>query len=491
MKYPSILQSIIPIIVLLGLITLNLVSGNDDTMSGANQLSLLLAAFVAGCIAIFNGKKWKEIIDGVVSTFSNAVPAILILLMVGILSGSWMSAGIIPSMIYYGLDILRPEYFLPATVIITAAISVATGSSWSTIATIGVALIGIGNALGIENTWTAGAIISGAYFGDKISPLSDTTNLAATVAEIDIFEHIRFMMHTTVPSIIITIIAFTIMGLTIDGGVQAGSVDEFQSVIASTYNISIWLLLIPVFVVVLIVKKNPAVPVLMIGSLLGVAAIGIFQQDFLISMNSNESLSFYDYYRLLTQSMFGAMEPSTGMETTDNLLATGGMMGMMNTVWLIITAMIFGGVMEGGQFLERITAALIKKIKRRREMVTTTIAGCVLFNMTTGDQYISIIIPGRMFFKAYNRNGYDNALLSRTLEDSATVTSVLVPWNTCGATQATILGVATVAYLPFAIFCWLTPIISITLAWLNIRQERKNFVAPPPTTIVEESKELS
>lgn len=475
LKQPSILQSILPIFVLLTLIILNLVSGNDDTMSGANQLSLLLAAFTAGCIALFNGKKWKEIVDGIVSTFSNAVPAILILLMVGILSGAWMSAGIIPSMIYYGLDILRPEYFLPATVIITAVISVATGSSWSTIATIGVALIGIGDALGIDNAWTAGAIISGAYFGDKISPLSDTTNLAATVAEIDIFQHIRFMMHTTVPSIIITIIAFTVMGLMADSSGHSSSVEEFQTIIYSTYNISAWLLLIPVFVVFLIVKKYPAVPVLMIGSLLGAVAIGLFQHDYLLAMNNYQELTFNDYYRLLTQSMFGAMEPSTGLESADSLLSTGGMMGMMNTVWLIIAAMIFGGIMEAGHFLERITAALLKRIKNRPSMVTTTISGCVLFNTTTGDQYISIIIPGRMFLSAYKKNGYDNALLSRTLEDSATVTSVLIPWNTCGATQATILGVATIAYLPFAIFCWLTPLVSLTLAWLNIKQERKEF----------------
>ncbi len=475
MKQPSLIQSLIPIVLLLALIMSNVLGTNEDTMGGANQLSLLISAFVAGGIAIFNGLKWEQISKGITKTFSNAVPAILILLMVGILSGSWMTAGIIPTMIYYGLEILRPEYFLPATVVITATISVATGSSWSTIATIGVALIGISDALDFSPAWTAGAIISGAYFGDKVSPLSDTTNLAATVSDVDIFDHIRFMMRTTVPSIVITIVAFTIIGLWSDSSaVDSSTVAEFQTVIASTYNISLWLLLIPVAVIVLIIKKVPAVPVLMIGSFMATVAAGVFQQDFLVSLNEGQPLSWQKTYELLTRSMFGATEPQTSSESVSNLLSTGGMMGMMNTVWLIITAMIFGGVMEVGRFLERITTSILKRVRTRSAMVTATTGSCLLFNMTTGDQYMSIVIPGKMFHRAYEKKGYDSCLLSRTLEDSATATSVLIPWNTCGATQATILGVATLTYLPFAFFCWLSPLMTLFMTWFGIAQQRKS-----------------
>lgn len=430
MKQPTLIQSLIPIVLLLTLIMVNVFFGSSDTMGGANQLSLLISAFVAGAIAISNKVSWETISRGITSTFSNAVPAILILLMVGVLSGSWMTAGIIPTMIYYGLDVLRPDYFLPATVIITAAISLATGSSWSTIATIGVALIGIGDALGFNPAWSAGAIISGAYFGDKVSPLSDTTNLASTVAKVDLFSHIQFMMRTTVPSIVLTLIAFTVMGFVSDSGSETtATIAQFKGVIDSTYNISLWLLLIPVAVIYLIVKKVPAVPVLMIGSFMAIFAAGFFQQDYLLSLNGGESLSWANYYDILTQSMYGETLPSTGDPSVDDLLSTGGMVGMMNTVWLIITAMIFAGVMEASGMLERVTSIILSRVKSPRAMVTATTGSCVLFNMTTGDQYMSIVIPGKMFHSAYEKRGMDSCLLSRTLEDGATATSVLIPWK--------------------------------------------------------------
>ncbi len=472
-RKPTLLQAVIPIVILLTLIILN-VLGGSDTLAGANQLSLLLAAFIAGVIAMYNGVTWESISKAITYTLSTAIPALLILLMVGILSGSWMISGVVPTMIYYGLDILRAEYFLPATVIITAAISVATGSSWSTIATIGVALIGIGNTLGFDPAWSAGAIISGAYFGDKVSPLSDTTNLAASVAEIDLFEHIKFMMRTTVPSIIVTIIAFLIMGLLGGSGTATiESVELFKGAISNAYNVNLALLLIPAIVVYLIVKKVPATPVLMIGSLLGIGVAAFAQPDMIASLNGGEAPTARELYSILTNSMYGATELNTGVAAVDDLLSTGGMAGMINTVWLIISAMIFGGVMEAAQLLERITETILSFVKSRRSMVSATTGSCLLANLTTSDQYISIVIPGKMFDSAYERQGYDKALLSRTLEDSATATSVLIPWNTCGATQATILGVATVAYLPFAIFCWLSPLMTLLFAWLNIAQSRK------------------
>lgn len=464
-RTPSIIQSVIPILLLLGLIMANVLMLPGDTLAGANQLSLLLASTVATALAVYNRVNWNEIMRGIVHTISSALPAIMILLMVGVLAGSWMISGVIPTMIYYGLDVLRPEYFLPAAVVITAAVSVATGSSWSTVATIGVALIGIGAAMGFDEAYTAGAIISGAYFGDKISPLSDTTNLASAVTGTDIFVHIRYMMQTTVPSIVLAIIAFTaITFMTDTGAVGTDSVERFQTTIAATYNIHWALLLIPVLTVYLIVRKIAAVPVLMIGSLLAIMAAALFQQEFLTILCKGD-LNLRSGYEVLTRALYGKTIPSTGNSEVDSLLTTGGMAGMMNTVWLIITAMIFGGVMESARFLERITSAILSRVSSTFGLVASTTGSCLLFNTTAGDQYMAIVVPGKMFHKAFQRAGLESRLLSRTLEDTATATSVLVPWNTCGATQATVLGVATFTYLPFAFFCWISPLMTLLIAW--------------------------
>lgn len=464
-RTPSIIQSVIPILLLLGLIMANVLILPGDTLAGANQLSLLLASTVATALAVYNRVSWNEIMRGIVHTISSALPAIMILLMVGVLAGSWMISGVIPTMIYYGLDVLRPEYFLPAAVVITAAVSVATGSSWSTVATIGVALIGIGAAMGFDEAYTAGAIISGAYFGDKISPLSDTTNLASAVTGTDIFVHIRYMMQTTVPSIVLAIIAFTaITFMTDTGAVGTDSVERFQTTIAATYNIHWALLLIPVLTVYLIVRKIAAVPVLMIGSLLAIVAAALFQQEFLTVLCRGD-LNLRSGYEVLTRALYGKTIPSTGSSEVDSLLTTGGMAGMMNTVWLIITAMIFGGVMESARFLERITSAILSRVSSTFGLVASTTGSCLLFNTTAGDQYMAIVVPGKMFHKAFQRAGLESRLLSRTLEDTATATSVLVPWNTCGATQATVLGVATFTYLPFAFFCWISPLMTLLIAW--------------------------
>lgn len=474
-RQPTIVQSVIPILVLLGLIMTTVLGTGADALAGANQLSLLVASAVGVAIAVYNRVTWAQIMQGMVHTISSAMPAILILLMVGMLSGSWMISGVIPTMIYYGLDILQPDYFLPACVVIAAAVSIATGSSWSTIATIGVALIGIGHALGFDMAMTAGAIISGAYFGDKVSPLSDTTNLASAVTGTDLFVHIRYMMQTTVPSILLTLVAFTVLTLFSGGGSEtAAGVDAFQQTIAATYHINPLLLLIPVLVVVLIIKKVPAVPVLMIGSLLAVGAAGIFQQELVTSLSPGGKLTLGSGYEVLTRSLYGETAPQTGDAAMDRLLATGGMAGMLNTVWLIITAMIFGGVMEAGHFLERITNAILSRVRSAGGLVTTATGSCLLFNLTAGDQYMSIVVPGKMFIGAFGRHGLQSRLLSRTLEDSGTATSVLIPWNTCGATQASILGVPTLVYLPFAFFCWLSPIMTLIVAWAGwgIKKEK-------------------
>ncbi|MDE5945183.1 MAG: Na+/H+ antiporter NhaC [Rikenella sp.] len=466
-RQPSIVQSVIPILVLLGLIMITVLGTGVDALAGANQLSLLVASAVGAAIAVRNRVRWTDIMQGMIHTISASLPAILILLMVGMLSGSWMIGGVIPTMIYYGLEILRPDYFLPACVVIAAAVSVATGSSWSTIATIGVALIGIGQALGFDMAMTAGAIISGAYFGDKVSPLSDTTNLASAVTGTDIFVHIRYMMQTTVPSILLTLAAFGVLTVMAGGtdGTSAEGVENFQRTIAGTYRISLWLLAIPALAVWMIVKKIPAVPVLMIGSLAAVGAAASCQQELLGTLVPDGELTLGNGYEVLTRSLYGTIAPQTGDATMDDLLTTGGMAGMLNTVWLILTAMVFGGVMEAGHFLERITTAVSSRVRSAGGLVSTATGSCLLFNLTSGDQYMSIVVPGKMFVGAFRRNGLQPQLLSRTLEDGGTATSVLIPWNTCGATQATILGVPTLVYLPFAFFCWLSPLMTLAVAW--------------------------
>lgn len=466
-RSPGIIQSLLPVVALVGMILFNVVYLGDYTLSGANQLALMGASAVAAVIAMYNGVTWSELMEGVVGTITSSLSAIIILLIIGMLSGSWMMGGVVPSMIYYGLDVLRPEYFLPATVVLCAVVSVSIGSSWSTIATIGVALLGIGDALGFDPVVVAGAIISGAYFGDKVSPLSDTTNLAAAVAGTPLFTHIRYMMNTTVPSIAVTIVVFVIM--TLAGAHEgAGDAARIQEGIASLYNVSPWFFLIPLAVVVMIVRKMPAIPVLFVGGMLGALAAICFQRGMIASLSDGD-LSAAGVCKTVSMGMFGATEVSSGDGVIDELLSTGGMAGMLDTVWLIVSAMIFGGMLEAGHFLERLTYAITRRVRRPGGLVTATSGTCLLFNVSTGDQYMSIVIPGKMFVRSYERADIAPQLLSRTLEDSATVTSVLIPWNTCGATQSAILGVATVAYAPFAFFCYLSPIITIIYGWLGIK----------------------
>lgn len=447
-KRPTILQSLIPILTLIVLISLNVILLGDDTLSGANQLSLLCASAVAIGIAVYNRVPWEHILQGILHTLNTSMSALLILLMIGVLAGTWMLSGIIPGMIYYGLYILKPDYFLPAAAIISA-------------------------------------IISGAYFGDKVSPLSDTTNLAAAIAQTNLFTHIRYMMYTTVPTMLITLAIFTLISLFGSSNAPApDSVREVQQAIGSFYRINLFLFIVPVIVVVMIVKKMPAVPALFIGGLLGGVMALIFQPDVIASLSGEEHLSAGGAYRVVTQAMYGTTTLHTGNETLDSLFTSHGMAGMLNTIWLIITAMIFGGVLEAGRFLERITGALMGRVRSDGGLVTTTAATCILFNATASDQYISIVVPGKMFAGAYRRGGLAPEVLSRTLEDSGTATSVLIPWNTCGATQAGVLGVATFAYLPYAFFCYLSPLMSVAFAWLNIKIRR---IGPEQTSGADEN----
>ena len=473
-KKVSLYVSLIPVVVLIVLLSLNVWLFGDNTTSGSNQLSLLIAAAVAAVLGGLYGVNWKDMLNGAVKSISSAMGALIILLLIGSLAGTWMLSGIVPSMIFYGLEILNPTIFLFATCIVCAVVSLATGSSWSTIATIGIAMLGIGNALGLSNGLIGGAIISGAYFGDKMSPLSDTTNLAPAMAGTDLISHIRYMMFTTIPSITITLIIFLFIGLKMDNNSSGFSqVLEMQNALSSTYNISLWSLLVPVLVIFLIVKKVPAVPALFIGTIGGGLYAVFFQQDVIYQLTKYEIGNNLSYLKHAYISVMNAMTVevsiNTGNEGVNNLVSTGGMSGMLNTIWLIVCAMSFGGIMEITGFLKTITNSLLRFVKSRKSLVLTTSGTCLFLNVTASDQYLAIVVPGRMFANSYKKYGLDPKNLSRTLEDTATVTSPLVPWNTCGATHAGVLGISTLIYLPYCFFNLISPIMTLIFAYFNIK----------------------
>ena len=474
-KKPGLLQSFIPILLLTLLLGLN-VTYFEDTLGGANQIALLLSALCAGLIAMYNGKKWQDLEFSFLKTINSAMSSMLILLLIGSLAGTWMLSGVVPIMIYYGLDILHPSIFLFAAVIISAIVSLFTGSSWSTIATIGIALLGIGKAIGINPSVVAGAIISGAYFGDKMSPLSDTTNLAPAMAGTDIFTHIRYMMYTTIPTLILTLIIFFIWGFTMKTGTDGQDTLAVQEAIKSTYNLNPVLLLVPLVLIILIVKKVPPVPAMLGGILMGGVFAIIFQPDIIKSISNIEGNYVKASYISVLQAMFGDININTGIDHINNLLSTGGMKGMLDTVWLILSAMIFGGIMEGAGFLHRITMLLLKMVHSTGSLVASTATTCLFFNTTACDQYLAIVVPGRMFKEAYDDMNLAPELLSRTLEDTGTVTSVLIPWNTCGATQSRILGVSTFDYLPYCFFNIISPFMSIFIAYINFKIRKKTDI---------------
>ncbi len=455
------LLALIPIVVLILMLFLDVRFYGEDSSYGSNQMALLCAGAVAGFIGIARGTSWRRIYDGIVESISSAMGAIIILLLIGSLAGSWLISGVIPAMIYYGLEILNPTIFLFAATIVCAIISVATGSSWGTVATVGVALIGIGTALGISEGWIAGAIISGAYFGDKMSPLSDTTNLAPAIAGTDLFTHIRHMVWTTGPSITIALIVFLIVGFTVDPSQASVPVDEMQNVILEKFNIGWHLFLVPTIVIVFIAKKMPAIPALFIGSILGCMFALIFQPQIIVEL-AGEGVSFgRAAYTVLINAMTISTEVVTSNNIVTDLLSTGGMNGMMNTIWLIICALTFGGIMQATGMLQRITGAILSMVKSVASLVTSTAVTCVLFNILAADQYLAIVVPGKMYADAYRDRDLAPENLSRVLEDAGTVTSVLIPWNTCGVAQATVLGVATGVFWPYCIFNLVSPLMTI------------------------------
>lgn len=467
---PHPLVALIPVLFLIGLLVVIINLFGSDALSGGSQLALIFG--MALCILIstvFYHVPWRKFEKQMAKTMSGIFVTIMILLSVGMLAGSWMISGVVPTLIYYGIELLSPKFFLVTTCVICSIVSLLSGSSWTTVATIGVALLGVGEALGIDEAWTAGAIISGAYFGDKMSPLSDTTILASTATRVDIFVHIRYMMHTTVPALTISLVIFLVAGLGHDTS-SVVNVAAYTKGLSSTFNISLWTLLVPLITGVLIARKVPSLIVLFSSSVLaGVAAL-ILQPHILVQVAGDNTLSHAAALtRGLAITYYGATAVNTGNAALNELVSTGGMAGMLNTIWLILCAMCFGAAMVASGMLESITRKVISWIKSRFSMVASTVCTGLLFNLTTGDQFISIVLTADMFGDVYKKLGYEPRLLSRTTEDSTTVTSVLVPWNTCGMTQATVLGVPTLTYLPYCFFNLLCPVMTLLVAAIGWR----------------------
>lgn len=468
-KELNIWEALIPVFALIGMLFYNVFFAfGDDALSGSNQFILLLGGAIAAIVGFYNKTSIENMMDAVAENVKSTTTAILILLMVGALAGTWMVSGIIPTMIYYGMQVLSPAIFLASCVIICCVISVATGSSWTTSATVGIALIGIASALDISLGMTAGAILSGAYFGDKLSPLSDTTNLAPAMAGTDLFTHIRYMTLTTVPTIVITLIVFIIIGLnmTTTGAVETESI---LTSIDAAFNINPILFVVPILVIVLIVKKTSPLVALLIGTLLAGLAALIFQPEIVATIGGSETLTFESGYKGVMNAITVDTTVATDNKTLADLFSAGGMSGMLGTIWLIICAMVFGGIMDAIGALKVITRALLKLFHTTFGLFASTVASCLALNLTASDQYLAIVVPGKMFSKAYKDKGLAPENLSRTLEDSGTVTSVLIPWNTCGAYHSGVLGVGVGEYFLYAIFNWLSPFTTLFFAAFSIK----------------------
>jgi NhaC family Na+:H+ antiporter len=464
----TLFQALLPVFILVLLLSFNVTIYGDDALGGSNQFILLIGAAVAALVGFRNKVGYNQMIEAIGSNLKSTTGAILILLFVGALAGTWLLSGIIPAMIYYGLQILHPSIFLPACIVICAIISIATGSSWTTSATVGIALIGIGRALDIPVGMVAGAVISGAYFGDKLSPLSDTTNLAPAMAGSDLFTHIRYMTHTTVPSIIITLIVFLILGFFQNTSGAADTAILLTS-IKESFTINLSLFLVPLLVIFLIIRKTPPLAALLAGTLLGGLFALIYQPNLVAEIAGATTLSVISAYQGVMNAIIGEISVTTSNELLNDLFSSGGMKGMLGTIWLIICAMVFGGIMDAIGGLQKLSNALLSIAQSTFQLFTSTAASCVVINLTASDQYLSIVLPGKMFNKAFADKNLAPENLSRTLEDAGTVTSVLIPWNTCGAYQSGVLGVGVGEYFIYAIFNWLSPIMTLTYAYFGIK----------------------
>lgn len=462
---PSLYLSLVPLVFLVALVAFVVSVFGSDALGGASQVALILAsALCVGLGMAFGGLTFQQFEEAATEKITSVSSAIIILLLIGALGGVWMVSGVVPTMIYYGLQVLNPQIFLVTACIVCAAVSVMTGSSWTTVATIGVAMMGIGEALGFSSGLVAGAIISGAYFGDKISPLSDTTVMASQTVGTPLFDHIRYMMFTTVPTFVITLVIFLVIGFMIDTQ-GTGNADQVCQVLSTTFHISPWLLLVPVLTGIMIARRLPSIIILFIAVVMACVAAMVAQRHLLYEVAQLSGIE--GLFKGVMMSMYDSTGINTGVVELNSLVATRGMSGMMGTIWLIICAMIFGGAMTATRMLETIVKSIRKLAQTTLSMVGCTALTGIFLNLTTSDQYLSIILTSSMYKDIYRKHGYEPRLLSRTCEDSATVTSVLIPWNTCGMTQSSVLGVSALAYAPYCFFNWISPLMTMLVAWIG------------------------
>ena len=472
MKKPGLLLSLVPVLVLIALLVIGVSIFGDELTSGPSQLALFGAAVVTALIGMFALKvPWSRFEEAVGNNLKSTSAAIVILLSIGALTATWMLSGIVPTMIWYGLKLIHPRVFIVLTFLLCAVVSMLAGSSWTTVGTVGVAMFGAGTFIGIPTGWLAGAIISGAYLGDKVSPLSDTTNLSASIAGVNLYTHVRYTFLTTIPALIICLAVYGVVGFVVPVSSDL-QVEQQLAVLQQTFHISPWFLLVPCLTIFLIYKKVPAMVTLFLSALAG-GLLAYFAQPQIINQIVGTDVS---NYRRFFGSLFQMMSTNVSIETGDPLItrlaSTSGMSGMVNTVWIILSVMLFGGCLSACGMVEAITGAIIKRVRSTGGLVTSTVVSCIFCNLTLSDQFMAILLPGNMFRDSYRRFGLAPEVLSRTLEDSGTVSSVLVPWNTCAVVQSSVLGVATMAYFPFAIFCFITPLIAITFAYTNFRIHR-------------------
>ena len=469
MKKPGLLLSLVPVLVLIFLLMVGVSIFGDELTGGPSQIAIFGAAVVTCLIGLYALKvPWSEFEEQVGNNLKATSAAIIILLSIGALTATWMLSGIVPTMIWYGLKLIHPRIFIVLTFLLCAVVSLLAGSSWTTVGTIGVALFGAGSFMGIPAGWLAGAIISGAYLGDKVSPLSDTTNLSASIAGVNLYTHVRYTLLTTLPALVICLVVYGIVGFTVPV-TSSVEIDQQLASLQQTFHISPWFLLVPVLTIIMIFKKVPALVTLFLSALAG-GVLAFFAQPQIIDQIVDPGVAgFSRFFGSLMKMMSSPVTIDAGDPLISRLASTSGMSGMVNTVWIIIAVMLFGGCLSACGMVETITRAIIARVRRTGGLVTATILSCVFCNLTLSDQFMAILLPGNMFRDVYKRFGLAPEVLSRTLEDSGTVSSVLIPWNTCAVVQSSVLGVATMAYFPFAIFCFITPLIAIAYAAFNIK----------------------
>lgn len=462
MKKPGLLLSVIPIVLIIALLTVSVIVFGEDLACGASQISLLTGLIIISLIGIFYLKvPFEKIEEGIGQSIKQASGAIMILMMIGALTGAWMLSGVVPTMIYYGLMLIHPKVFILVTFVLCCLVSVLAGSSWTTVGTIGVAMLSASQIIGLPAGWVAGAIISGAYLGDKLSPLSDVVTLAAAVSGTDLYTHVKYSFLTAAPAFVICAIVYTIVGLCVPVASTVEMTAQMNA-LSSGFNISLWLLLIPAFTFFLVIKKVPATITLFLSAVVA-ALVTFIAQPQLISIITSGDGSFMAGFKAFVQILTNEITVATGDPLIDDLASTSGMAGMVNTIWLIICILGVGGALTATGMIDTITEKLLTVIKGTGSLIATTVCTCIVSNCVLADQYMSILLPGNMFKDLYRKKGLAPEVLSRTLGDSGTVSSVLVPWNTCALVQSSVLGIATMAYFPYAIFCFITPVIAIVL----------------------------